>query len=161
MTTLSNPREILKAADIAAMEPERSVHPLNENAIRQKRSLGDATGLTQLGFHLMTLMPGHESTEYHRHLYAEECVYILSGIGEAIIDGHAYPVSAGDFMGFARGGSAHTMLNTGNRPLVYLVAGDRPEHDVCDYPKLGKRLYKAGADKVIVDHDSGAAAGRE
>lgn len=53
------------------MEPEHSVHPLNENAVRLKRSLGDATGLTQLGVHLMTLMPGHESTEYHRHLYAE------------------------------------------------------------------------------------------
>jgi hypothetical protein len=68
---MSNPRELLTAADIVAMEPARSVHPLNENAVRLKRSLGDATGLTQLGFHLMTLMPGHESTEYHRHLYAE------------------------------------------------------------------------------------------
>ncbi|CAB3747882.1 hypothetical protein LMG29660_00730 [Burkholderia puraquae] len=42
-------------------------------------------------------------------------------------------------------------------PLVYLVAGDRPEHDVCDYPKLGKRLYKAGADKVFVDLGTGPA----
>ncbi|KAF1040801.1 cupin [Burkholderia lata] len=148
---MNTPREVLKAADIAAMEPEHSVHPLNENAVRLKRSLGDATGLTQLGFHLMTLMPGHESTEYHRHLYAEECVYVLSGTGEAIVDGHTHAIGPGDFMGFPRGGAAHTMLNTGALPLVYLVAGDRPEHDVCDYPKLGKRLYKAGADKVFVD----------
>jgi uncharacterized cupin superfamily protein len=50
---MSNPRELLTAADIVAMEPARSVHPLNENAVRLKRSLGDATGLTQLGFHLI------------------------------------------------------------------------------------------------------------
>ncbi|VWD43297.1 cupin [Burkholderia lata] len=47
---MNTPREVLKAADIAAMEPEHSVHPLNENAVRLKRPLGDATGLTQLGF---------------------------------------------------------------------------------------------------------------
>lgn len=45
------------------------------------------------------------------------------------------------------------MRNTGDAPLVYIVAGDRPEHDVCDYPNLGKRLYKSGANKVFVDHD--------
>jgi uncharacterized cupin superfamily protein len=150
---MSNSRELLTAADIAAMEQERSVHPLNESAIRLKRSLGDAAGLTQIGFHLMTLMPGHESTEYHRHLYAEECVYILSGIGMATIDDRAYPIGPGDFMGFPRRGAAHTMQNTGDVPMVYIVAGDRPEHDVCDYPKQGKRLYKAGVNKVFVDQD--------
>ena len=151
---MSHPREFLTAADIVAMEPERSVHPLNENAVRLKRSLGDATGLTQLGFHLMTLLPGHESTEYHRHLYAEECIYILSGIGAATVDDRTYPIGPGDFMGFPRGGAAHTMLNTGDVPLVYIVAGDRLEHDVCDYPKQGKRLYKAGANKVFVDQNT-------
>lgn len=150
---MSNSRQLLTAADIAAMEQEHSVHPLNENAVRMKRSLGDAAGLTQIGFHLMTLMPGHESTEYHRHLYAEECVYILSGIGMATIDDRAYPIGPGDFMGFPRRGAAHTMLNTGDVPMVYIVAGDRPEHDVCDYPKQGKRLYKAGVNKVFVDQD--------
>ncbi|KWF17559.1 cupin domain-containing protein [Burkholderia pseudomultivorans] len=150
---MNEPRELLTAADIAAMEPERSVHPLNERAVRLKRSPGDRTGLTQLGFHLMTLMPGCESTEYHRHLYAEECVYILSGTGVAIIDGQTCAIGPGDFMGFPRGGAAHTMLNTGDVPLVYIVAGDRPEHDVCDYPKQGKRLYKSGANKAFVDRD--------
>ncbi|VWM13940.1 hypothetical protein [Burkholderia lata] len=54
---MNTPRTVLKAADVAAMEAEHSVHPLNENAVRLKRSLGDATGLTQLCFHLTTLMP--------------------------------------------------------------------------------------------------------
>jgi uncharacterized cupin superfamily protein len=150
--TVSNPaRELLKAIEIDAMEPQRSVHPLNERAVRLKRSLGDLTGLTQLGFHLITVQPGHESTEYHSHLYAEECVYILSGTGEAIIDDQTHEVGPGDFMGFARGGAAHTLLNTGHAPLVLIVAGQRLEQDVCDYPHKGKRLYAAGTNKIFVD----------
>lgn len=148
------PRELLKASEIAAAAPKRLVHPLNGNAVRLTKSLGNLTGLTQLGFHLVTLEPGRESTEYHRHLYAEECIYILSGTGEAIIDDHTYAVGPGDFMGFPRGGAAHMMRNTGDVLLIYLVAGDRPEHDVCDYPKQGKRLYKAGANKVFVALDA-------
>jgi len=150
---MHQPRELLTAAEIGAMEPDCSVHPLNANAVRLKKSLGDMAGLTQFGFHLMTLMPGRESTEYHRHLHAEECVYILSGSGEAVIDGKAYTVGPGDFMGFPRNGAAHAMRNAGTEPLVYLVAGDRGEYDVCDYPRQRKRLYKAGSNKVFVDLD--------
>ncbi|WP_430390982.1 hypothetical protein [Dyella sp. 20L07] len=72
------PRELLKAADIAAMDATVSVHTLNPNAIRQRKSLGDATGLSQIGAHRIELAPGHDSSEYHRHLYEEECVYVLS-----------------------------------------------------------------------------------
>lgn len=51
-------RELLKAADIAAMSAIRSVHTLNPNAIRHKKPVGDLTGLTQLGALVITLMPG-------------------------------------------------------------------------------------------------------
>jgi uncharacterized cupin superfamily protein len=146
-----HPRELLKAADIETMAPQRSVHSLNERAVRFKKSLGDVTGITQFGFHLVTLMPGHDSTEYHRHLYEEECVYILSGFGEATIDGQVYEIAPGDFMGFAREGAAHTLSNTGDIPLVLIVAGQRLEHDVCDYPRKRKRLYVAGPNEVLVD----------
>jgi uncharacterized cupin superfamily protein len=148
---MTQARELLTAADIAAMPAQRRVHPLNENAVRLQKSLGDAAGLTQLGFHHVTVMPGHDSTEYHRHLYEEECLYILSGQGEAIIDEQTYAVGPGDFMGFPRRGVAHTMVNKGSEPLVYLVVGPRIEHDVCDYPRLGRRLHVNGADKVFVD----------
>lgn len=150
--TVSNQaRELLKATEIDAMAPQRSVHPLNERAVRFKKSLSEMTGLTQFGFHLVTLQPGHESTEYHRHLYEEECIYILSGKGEAMIDDQVHEVGPGDFMGFARGGAAHTLSNTGDLPLVLIVAGQRLEQDVCDYPRKGKRLYAAGTNKVFVD----------
>ncbi|HDV8348510.1 TPA: cupin domain-containing protein [Burkholderia vietnamiensis] len=144
-------RALLKAADIAKMEPAREVHPLNPNAVRLKRQLGDPTGLTQIGAHLLTLTPGRESAEYHRHLYEEECVYVLSGTGTATIGERAYEIGPGDFLGFARGGEAHTLQNTGAAPLELLIMGQRLEHDVCEYPRIGKRLHVAGALEDFVD----------
>ncbi|WP_266170491.1 cupin domain-containing protein [Dyella subtropica] len=148
---MNQPRELLKAAVIDAMDAERSVHTLNPNAVRLKKALSDATGITQFGFLMVTLMPGHDAAEYHRHLYEEECVYVLSGDGEAVIDEQHYNIAAGDFLGFARGGPAHTVTNTGDEPLVLLVAGQRLEQDVCDYPRLNKRLYINGKVEELVD----------
>ncbi|MGR3906635.1 cupin domain-containing protein [Burkholderia sp. SR8] len=145
------PRELLKAADIAKMEPTRAVHSLNPNAVRLKRPLGDLTGLTQIGAHLLTLMPGHESSEYHRHLYEEECVYVLSGTGAVTIGERRHDVGPGDFLGFARGGEAHVLENTGEAPLELLIMGQRLEHDVCEYPRIGKRLHVAGQIEDFVD----------
>lgn len=62
---MKQPRELLRAADIQAMSATRSVHTLNSNAVRLKKSVGDIVGLTQIGAHIITLMPGHESSEYH------------------------------------------------------------------------------------------------
>ena len=147
----THPRELLKAADIANMDAVRAVHPLNPNAVRLRKSLGDMTGLTQIGFHLITLMPGHESAEFHRHLYEEECVYVQSGTGTVTIGEQSYAIGPGDFLGFARQGDPHTVQNTGDAPLALIVVGQRLEHDVCEYPRVGKRLYVAGQLEALVD----------
>lgn len=141
---MQQPEPLLKAAEILAMEPVHSVHALNPLAIRQRKSLGDPTGLTQLGVHWVRLMPGHASSEYHRHLYEEEAVYVLAGHGEALIDEQAQPIGAGDFLGFARGGAAHVIVNNSEAALDLLVMGQRLEHDVCEYPHHALRLYIAG-----------------
>lgn len=148
---MTPPRELLKAADIEAMEGQTKAHLLNPNAVRVAKSLGAATGLTQLGFHMMTVMPGHESTEYHRHLYEEQCFYILSGRGEVVIDEQRYALEPGDFAGFPRRGAAHTMVNTGDQPLVFLTARTLLEQDVCDYPRQQKRLYMTGSEEAVVE----------
>lgn len=148
---MNYPPELLKAEAIDAMAAESKVHFLNPDAVRVTKSLGDATGLTQMGVHLVTLMPGRASGEYHRHWYEEECVYVLSGQGEAEIDDKKYPIGAGDFLGFPRDGVAHGITNTGAEPLVCLVAGLRLEQDVCDYPRKNKRLYINGGREDLVD----------
>jgi len=145
---------LLTAADIEAMEAVARPHPLNPNALRLRKSLGDATGLTQLGVHRIELPPGRDSSEYHRHLYEEEFVYVLDGQGCALIDEQAHAIGPGDFLGFARNGPAHVITNTGDAPLVLLVAGQRLAQDICDYPHRRKRLYMRGEQADLVDFDA-------
>ena len=73
----SDPVYLVKAAEIAAMEGLAKTHFLNPNARRINKSLGDLTGLTGLGFHLIEVEPGCETTEHHLHHQEDECVYVL------------------------------------------------------------------------------------
>ena len=133
---------ILRRGDIENLQGEEKTHFLNPNAVRLNKSLGDATGLTGLGVHLIDVAPGHETTEYHVHHYEDECVYILEGNATVVIGEQEYSVSAGDFIGYRAGGLPHTMINSGAGMLRCLVAGQRLAHDVSDYPKLNRRLYR-------------------
>ncbi len=144
---------ILKKADIDTMDGKPFTHFLNPNAHRIGRPLGDLTGLTGLGFHLITVPQGFESTEFHVHLYEDECAYILSGTGQVVIGENIFDIAAGDFIGYRAGGFAHTMKNTGKEPLECIVVGQRLAHDICDYPKQQKRLYtNHGQNQNLVDH---------
>ncbi len=133
---------LLTAAEIAAFEGYSKVHFLNEGAKRVNKSLGDLTGLSQIGFHLVEVQPGDESTEMHRHYHEEECVYILQGIAEATIDDQTVQVGPGDFLGYRAGGAAHKLKNCGNEILRCIVVGQRLDHDVADYPLKNKRLFR-------------------
>lgn len=148
------PRELLKSAAISEMKGHERAHLLNPEAIRISKSLGGATGLTNLGVQHMTVMPGREYSEYHRHIYEEQCFYILSGRGEAVIDEKTYAIECGDFLGFPKNGVAHTIKNSSNEPLIMLCARVNLEQDVCDYPRKKKRLYMNGAEEAIVDFDN-------
>lgn len=148
---MSNPRELLKAASIEAMESRTKVHDLNPKAVRYAKFLGDATGLKNLGIHLMTVMPGQEVSEYHRHLYEEECYYVMSGSGEAVIDEKSYAIDTGDFLGFPANGVANTIVNTSDKPLVLFAVRQTLDQDVCDYPRKNTRLYMNGAEEAFVD----------
>lgn len=135
-------RYLIKKDEIAAMEGVEKTHFLNENARRVNKSLGDAAGLTGLGFHLIEVAPGAETTEFHTHYYEDECVYILSGAATAVIGDEEFAVSEGDFIGYRKGGLAHSIRNTGEEPLRCLVAGQRLDHDVADYPHKRKRIFR-------------------
>ncbi len=148
---ITAPRELLTASAIAALPSQTKVHRLNPNAVRSTQSLGDAVGLAHMGVHLVTILPGRDTTEYHRHWYEEEFLYVLSGHGTADIDGQLHPVAAGDFMGFGKNSVAHSLSNTGTEPLLCLVGGQRLENDVCDYPRQNKRLYINGAQEDMVN----------
>jgi len=133
---------LISAAEIANFAGLEKTHFLNSNARRLNKSLGDLTGLNGLGFHLIEVEPGFESTEKHCHYYEEECVYILSGRGTAVIGAETFAVKEGDFIGYRAGGEAHTLINSGDSILRCIVVGTRLDHDVADYPNLGKRIYR-------------------
>lgn len=132
---------LLRAATIAAMEGTAKVHFLAPEARRLNRSLGDATGLTGIGIHLIEVQPGDASTAHHLHQHEDEGIYVLSGHATATIGEEDFAIGPGDFIGCRKGGLAHSLRNTGPEVLRCLVMGERLAHDACDYPRHGQRLY--------------------
>ncbi len=145
---------LLKAEQIEKMAGEAKTHFLNPNAVRINKSLGDAVGLSRIGVHLIYVEPGKDTTEYHKHYYEEECVYVLSGTATAIIEGERFALGPGDFVGLPRATAAHNIVNDGDETLVCLVMGQRLEQDMADYPNLGKRLYRNSGAWDLVDIDA-------
>jgi uncharacterized cupin superfamily protein len=142
---------IVKHDEIEAMEGLSKTHFLNENAKRINKSLGDLAGLQKIGFHIIEVGPGHESTEHHVHLAEEECAYILSGTGVVTIDKTDHEVGPGDFIAYPAGGAAHSMRNAGAEMLRCIVVGQRLANDIVDYPRLSKRLYRHEGGNDLVD----------
>lgn len=152
---LEEGRYVVSASEIEAMEGVQKTHFLNEGAKRANKSLGDLTGLTGLGFHIIEVAPGCESTEFHAHYHEDECTYILSGTATVRIGDDIHEVGPGDFIGYRAGGLAHTMTNTGSELLRCIVVGQRLTHDVCDYPEKGKRIFRnEGLPWTLVDYDA-------
>ncbi len=155
---------ILTKEEIAQYEGIRKTHFLNDNAKRVNKSLGDLTGLTGFGFHIIEVEPGHDSTELHMHYHEDECVYILEGEAEATIGESVCRVAQGDFLGYPAGGEPHKLRNVGSSVLRCIVVGQRLDHDVGDYPAKNKRIYRnRGMKWNVVDMDAIAepVAGRK
>jgi uncharacterized cupin superfamily protein len=136
---------------IRAMPEQTKVNDRNPNAVRHARALGAATGLKNLGVHLMTVLPGHEASEFHRHLFEEECYCILEGGGDVTLGDERFAVAQGDFIGLPADGKPHTLFNNGSAPLLFLLMRHNLVQDVCDYPRCGKRLYVTGDEEAFVD----------
>ena len=132
---------IYTASEIDELPGLEKAHYLNPDAQRNNKSLGDLAGLTAIGFHIIEVPPGCESTEFHAHHYEDECVYILQGEAMVTIAETETAVAAGAFIGYRAGGCAHTMRNTGSSVLKCIVVGQRLAHEVVDYPNKEVRLY--------------------
>lgn len=144
---------LIPADEIAGMEGLEKVHFLNTNARRVNKSLGDLTGITGFGFHIIEVEPGCETTEYHVHHFEDECVYVLDGTATATVGRESFSIGPGDFIGYRKGGAAHTIVNTGDEVFRCIVVGQRLPHDVGDYPRKGKRIYRnEGLPWELVDH---------
>lgn len=147
-------RYLVTAAEIASEKGLAKTHFLNKNAQRTNKSLGDMTGLSGFGFHIIEVEPGRDTTEHHVHHHEDECVYVLQGTATALIGDDTFEIGPGDFLGYRKGGSAHSIKNTGSETLRCIVVGERLPHDVGDYPRKGKRIFRnTGLPWNLVDHD--------
>lgn len=151
MENSQNLLHFLSAATIANLPETVHIHPLNPKAIRHTKSLGDLVGMKNLGFHLVRVAPGDETTEFHCHYQEEEFIYILSGRGMAQIGEQEIEVAAGDFMGFTAPSLPHAMTNPFTEDLVYLMGGQRLDSEMVDYNHLQKRQFRFHSDRQLVD----------
>ena len=143
---------ILKKDEIESATGSSKTHFLNANAQCTNKSLGDIVGLTGFGFHIMEVQPGNDTTEHHFHYNEDECVYILSGEGTAQIGDEFFSVFDGDFLGYRKGGMAHSIKNTGTSVLKCIVVGQRLGSDVVEYPTQKKQIYRTnGLGWKVVD----------
>ncbi|HKE43301.1 MAG TPA: cupin domain-containing protein [Steroidobacteraceae bacterium] len=145
---------LLRASDIAQHSQTFS-HPWNPRSEISGAMLGRMTGLKRTGVNFARIAPGKESFVYHSHASEEEWIYILSGHATARIDGQEYPVGPGDFMGFPTPSVAHHLVNTGKEDLIYLMGGESREMEVSDFPDLGRRMVRRGAQIEVYDIKDG------
>jgi uncharacterized cupin superfamily protein len=145
------PPALLRADAIDALEPIRSRHQFNDNAIRETRTLGERVGMQRIGVHIVHLPPGHESTQFHYHDADEEFLYVLAGRGIAEIGDETFEVGPGDFMGFTAPSAPHMLSNPFAEDLVYLMAGERNPNDVVHYPRIRRTMIKGPGRRRWVD----------
>jgi uncharacterized cupin superfamily protein len=143
-------KHVLRAAQIEA-DAFRFRHPLGgDNSEVVMSMLGRAAGLSRIGVNLARVPPGKEAFVYHRHRGEEEWVFILEGEGRSDIDDVTEPVGPGDFIAYPDG-CAHSLFNTGDRDLVYLMGGEVLRTDIAEFPRHKKRILLVGDDAHLVD----------
>jgi uncharacterized cupin superfamily protein len=124
-------------------------HPWNRQSEVAYTHMSHEAGLTRSGVSLIRIAPGKESFAYHLHHREEEWIYVLGGRGVARIDGAEYEMSPGDFVAFPTPSVAHNMSNPFDEELVYLSGGEHREHEVADFPELGRRMVRIGEQLTI------------
>jgi len=107
---------------------------------REKRALGDASGLTKIGINHTTLWPGAASSMRHWHTEEDELVYVLSGELILVTDAGEQTLKAGQCAGFPAGfANGHQLVNRGQEPAVYLEISNRDKSDAAHYPDIDLR----------------------
>jgi uncharacterized cupin superfamily protein len=102
---------------------------------REKRSLGNALGLTNFGVNLVKLEPGAQSALRHWHSQQDEFVWILEGEITLVTDAGAETLRPGTCAGFPKGkADGHHLVNRSGADAWYLEVGDRSAGDAVVYP---------------------------
>lgn len=100
---------------------------------------------------VMSIPPGGEVGE-ETHMYTEQTLFFLSGIGEGILDDKKFPIGPGDVVVVVPG-TKHNFLNTGTESLKIYTTYAPPNH-------IDGRVHrtKADADADMADEAIGESA---
>ena len=139
---------LLRAVEIKEKETTFS-HPWNPKSEITGTHMSRVAGLSRTGVSVVRIAPGKESFAYHSHHREEEWIFVLSGAGIAKIDGDEHQMAVGDFVAFPTPSVAHNMANPFDEDLIYLMGGENLQHEIADFPTLGKRMLRL-ADTVEV-----------
>jgi uncharacterized cupin superfamily protein len=96
-----------------------------------------------LGVSLYWLQPGQPMSLYH-HEAGQEDFIVLAGAGTLVIEGERRPLRAWDFV-HCPPRTAHTIVATGDEPVLVVAVGARKEKGSARYP----------VDPVAVAHRAG------
>lgn len=125
---------------------------------REKRALGDALGLTQLGVNLTTLLPGKESSLRHYHAREDEFVFVLEGEVVLRTDDGEQVLTAGTCAGFPAGTTnGHQLVNRSGEPARYLEIGSRSVDDVVGYSEDDLACHKNAEGAWVFTRRDGSA----
>ncbi len=127
---------------IAPVTGTRYPEPLKGKvALRQRRALGDAGGLTQFGVNLTTLPPGAWSAHRHWHHREDEFVYVVAGELTLITDAGEQVLGPGMAACFPAGkADGHHLVNRTDRDARYLEIGTRAKGEKAEYPDVDLAL---------------------
>lgn len=122
---------------------------------REKRSLGDAFGLTQYGVNLTTLAPGSWSSHRHWHEKEDEFVFVIEGEITLIDEAGEHLLKAGMCAGFKSGvANGHHLVNKSKKTAAYLEVGTRSQDELASYPDVDMKAVKTNG-KFVVTRKSG------
>ena len=125
MTT--RPPFIITSSEVAEVTHS---YPGSDEKMAYSRAIGKVAGLLKIGLNLQRLEPGQRTSWPHAEEKEEEFVFVLEGEVDAWVDGHLYPMTAGDLAAFPAGtGICHTIINNGERDAQLLVGGERTRSD--------------------------------
>lgn len=131
--------EPLRTVNLEELEWSRSKGPGDFE--REEKELTQRGWDGKLGVRKYRVPPGKKAWPRHAHLANEEAILIQQGRATLRYGEQEHAVSAGDFLVFPPGPDhAHQLVNTGDRPLVYLCVSTMEDPDVTLYPdsrKLG------------------------
>jgi uncharacterized cupin superfamily protein len=122
---------------------------------RTKHPLGELFGLRNFGVNLTRLAPGAASSLHHRHSRQDEFIYVLEGEATLFTDAGETRLYPGMVAGFAAGGTAHHLENSGERDCVILEIGDRTPGDAVGYPADDIAAVMGGDGKWHFAHKDG------